>query len=78
MKQRIKLAQAVFSNAPVLLLDEPCTNFDEAGYEIYYNLIEHYCKNRLVIISSNNEKEYNFCNKHLYLPDYKKAAPATF
>ena len=26
MKQRIKLAQAIFSDVPVLFLDEPCTN----------------------------------------------------
>src|SRR5687768_6293350 len=32
MKQRVKLAQAFFSDAPILLLDEPCTNLDEAGY----------------------------------------------
>src|SRR5437763_1306546 len=35
MKQRIKLAQAVFSDAPLLLLDEPCTNLDVSGYELY-------------------------------------------
>ncbi|HEV7621644.1 MAG TPA: ATP-binding cassette domain-containing protein, partial [Flavisolibacter sp.] len=26
MKQRVKLAQAIFSNTAVILLDEPCTN----------------------------------------------------
>ncbi|MCE3283021.1 MAG: ATP-binding cassette protein, partial [Chitinophagaceae bacterium] len=30
MKQRIKLAQAVFSDVPVLFLDEPGTNLDKA------------------------------------------------
>jgi len=25
MKQRVKLAQAIFSDTPALLLDEPCT-----------------------------------------------------
>ena len=39
MKQRVKLAQAIFSDTPVLLLDEPCTNFDEEGYELYHRLI---------------------------------------
>src|SRR4029078_746625 len=28
MKQRVKLAQAVFSDTPIVLLDEPCTNLD--------------------------------------------------
>ncbi|MGI8637500.1 MAG: ABC transporter ATP-binding protein, partial [Segetibacter sp.] len=35
MKQRIKLAQAVFSDVPLMLLDEPCTNLDVAGFELY-------------------------------------------
>ncbi|MEP6513438.1 MAG: ABC transporter ATP-binding protein [Parafilimonas sp.] len=72
MKQRLNLAQAVFSDVPVLLLDEPCTNFDEAGYKLYYRLIDVYCKNRLVIISSNDEREYTFCEERLHIPDYKK------
>ncbi len=31
MKQRIKIAQAIFSDTPILLLDEPCTNLDTPG-----------------------------------------------
>ena len=31
MKQRVKLAQAIFSDTPFLLLDEPCTNLDTYG-----------------------------------------------
>ena len=29
MKQRVKLAQAIFSDVPAVLLDEPTTNLDE-------------------------------------------------
>jgi ABC-type multidrug transport system ATPase subunit len=71
MKQRIKLAQAVFSNTPVLLLDEPCTNLDEAGYELYYKLIKDYCTNRLVIVSSNDEKEFGFCKEKINILQFK-------
>jgi ABC-type multidrug transport system ATPase subunit len=71
MKQRIKLAQAIFSDAPVLLLDEPCTNFDAAGYELYHHLLKNYCENKLVIVSSNDINEYDFCKKRLNVPDYK-------
>jgi ABC-type multidrug transport system ATPase subunit len=71
MKQRMKLAQAVFSNVPVLLLDEPCTNLDEAGYELYYNLIRNYGRNRLIIVCSNEEKELAFCEKRLDILSYK-------
>jgi ABC-type multidrug transport system ATPase subunit len=71
MKQRVKLAQAIFSDTDVILLDEPCTNLDAEGYELFYFLINSYCKNRLVIVSSNDEAEYNFCNKIVSMLDLK-------
>ena len=71
MKQRVKLAQAIFSDTAAVLLDEPCTNFDKAGYELYYQLINDYCKKRMVIVSSNDEMEYKFCDTRLNMPDYK-------
>lgn len=72
MKQRVKLAQAIFSNTPVVLLDEPLTNLDEEGVSLYNNLIENYCKNRMLIISSNDKKEYSFCEQIIDLMQYKK------
>src|ERR1700744_93829 len=39
MKQRVKLAQAICSDTSLLLLDEPCTNFAQAGYDLYHRLI---------------------------------------
>lgn len=61
MKQRVKLAQAILSATDILLLDEPCTNLDMAGIELYHSLIEQYGKQRLIIVSSNDEVEYRFC-----------------
>lgn len=71
MKQRIKLAQAIFSDVPVLLLDEPCTNLDTSGYQLYHQLIEGYCTNKLIIVSSNDEHEMDFCTERLNIIDYK-------
>ena len=65
MKQRIKLAQAFFSDTSVLLLDEPCTNLDEKGIALYTHLISTHCRNRLVIISSNDKSEYASCSKEI-------------
>lgn len=62
MKQRLKLAQAFFSDTNILLLDEPCSNLDQEGILLYHNLIREYTKNRLLIICSNEEQEYSFCN----------------
>ena len=71
MKQRVKLAQAIFSDVPVVLLDEPCTNFDEAGVALYKQLINDYCKKRMVIVSSNDHHEYEFCSTKLNITDWK-------
>jgi ABC-type multidrug transport system ATPase subunit len=71
MKQRVKLAQAIFSDTAVVLLDEPCTNLDAAGIELYHSLINSYCKERLVIVSSNDEEEYKFCKEKISINNYK-------
>ena len=72
MRQRVKLAQCIFSRTPVVLLDEPCTNLDTAGIDLYHQLINEYCKKRLVIVSSNDEVDYRFCNQRININDYKK------
>jgi ABC-type multidrug transport system ATPase subunit len=72
MKQRVKLAQAIFSDTPFLLLDEPCTNLDTTGVELYHRLIDEYCNDRLVIVSSNDEVEYRFCGERINIADHKK------
>ena len=72
MKQRVKLAQAIFSDTPIVLLDEPITNLDEEGVSLYHNLVEKYCQNRLLIISSNDKKEYAFCDQIIDIRNFKK------
>ncbi|MBX3240295.1 MAG: ATP-binding cassette domain-containing protein [Chitinophagaceae bacterium] len=71
MKQRVKLAQAIFSDVPVLLLDEPCTNLDAEGIQLYHHLIDRFCQNRLIIVSSNDETEYRFCTEKINMKDFK-------
>jgi ABC-type multidrug transport system ATPase subunit len=71
MKQRVKLAQCIFSNTPILLLDEPCTNLDAEGIAMYHGLIEQFAKDRLVVVSSNDEVEYGFCKEKISITSYK-------
>lgn len=73
MKQRLKLAQAFFSNTPVLLLDEPTTNLDADGIALYHSLISNYTKDKLVIVSSNVKQEYDFCEEVIEIGNYKSA-----
>ena len=71
MKQRVKLALAVCSDTPVLLLDEPATNLDVQGVEWYKNLIQEFAADRLVVIASNDPHDAEFCPVHLNVLDYK-------
>lgn len=67
MKQRIKLAQAFFSDTPILLLDEPCTNLDQQGIALYEELLSQHGKKRILIISSNDKTEYKGCTQVIQL-----------
>ncbi|MCB9054595.1 MAG: ATP-binding cassette domain-containing protein [Chitinophagales bacterium] len=71
MKQRVKLAQCIFSDTPIILLDEPCTNLDAEGITLYQSLIDTYCKEKLVIVSSNDEIEYGFCENIINMSNHK-------
>ena len=71
MKQRVRLAQALFSDTSVVLLDEPCTNLDQDGIALYRELIRQYTGGRLVVVSSNDTQEYDFCEERINILDWK-------
>jgi ABC-type multidrug transport system ATPase subunit len=72
MKQRLKLALAIFDQAPILLLDEPCSNLDKEGIQTYQTLIQNYALHKLIIVASNDTQEYHFCDQQLALTDFKQ------
>ena len=71
MKQRVKLAQAVLSNAPVLLLDEPTSNLDTKGVAMYHQWMQDFTGGRLLVIASNDESEIGICTHRISMADYK-------
>jgi ABC-type multidrug transport system ATPase subunit len=71
MKQRVKLALAVCSDTPILLLDEPTANLDKQGVAWYLELVDRFAANRLLIVCSNQEHEYQFCDEFIQVMDYK-------
>lgn len=64
MKQRIKLCLSIFGNEPLSILDEPLTNLDSKGIDLYNHLIEEMKHEKCFIIASNREDEYHFCENH--------------
>lgn len=71
MKQRVKLAQAIFCHAGIVLLDEPTSNLDKQGIDLYHRMVAQFCTDRLVIVSSNDPVEYSFCQTVLEVAQWK-------
>jgi ABC-type multidrug transport system ATPase subunit len=71
MKQRAKLAMSLLTKSSLILLDEPTTNLDKQGMDWYVSLVERYAGDRTLIIASNEERDYSFCDKSLDILDYK-------
>jgi len=76
MKQRVKLALTMCSDTPIVLLDEPTANLDKQGTQWYLALIERFASERLLIVCSNQEHEYQFCDHQLQVMDYKDFSSA--
>lgn len=72
MKQRLNLALAIFDQAPILLLDEPCSNLDQEGIQTYHQLMQAYAMHKLIIVASNDPQEYKFCSQQVSLSEFKK------
>ncbi len=74
MRQRLKLAQSVLSDTSILLLDEPCTNLDEKGVDLYRELLGRYSRGRIVVIASNDAREFEDSDEVFRMEDWKTYA----
>lgn len=67
MKQRVQLALATLSKSPLLLLDEPTSYLDAENKAWFYQLLADHIDGKTVIISSNDEEDFQLCSDVLYL-----------
>ncbi|WP_291724147.1 ATP-binding cassette domain-containing protein [Bernardetia sp.] len=72
MKQKLKLALALYSEAKVVFLDEPTSNLDKQNSEWYLKEIDAVIDKKVLIIASNQESEYHFCSQII---DIQKLKP---
>lgn len=73
MQQRLKLALAICSETSLLLLDEPTITLDRKAVAWYVDLLKDYAygANRLTIIASNVEEDFQGCTERFHVLDYK-------
>ena len=58
MLQRVKVGTALFTQAPLLILDEPTSNMDEKNAERMLQLIREFSEGRILVLASNMKREF--------------------
>jgi ABC-type multidrug transport system ATPase subunit len=75
MKQRLKLALAILSDTPLLLLDEPASNLDADAVAWYRALLAQHVAGRTVLVASNRQAaEHELCTASIEVEQYKSLA----
>lgn len=71
MLQRLKLSLAFFFESDVIFLDEPTMNLDLKNVNWYEDQISALKEGQSIIIASNQEREYTFCDELINIEDFK-------
>ena len=72
MKQRLKLALAILSDTPLLLLDEPASNLDAQAISWYRELLGKHVEGRTLLVASNRQAvEHDLCTAALEMEAFK-------
>lgn len=72
MKQRLKLALAILSDTPLLLLDEPSSNLDAEAIDWFRALLREHVDGRTLVIASNRQlAEHDLCTERIEIADHK-------
>lgn len=70
MKQRLKLALAILTDAPLLLLDEPASNLDAEATAWFRALLREHLDGRTLVVASNRQEvEHDLCSERIELGD---------
>jgi heme exporter protein A len=67
MRQRLKYAQALLHRPPLLFLDEPTANLDEAGSSIVADIIAEQKMRGVLVLATNEPEEVAFGDEVLHL-----------
>jgi len=72
MEQRVRVACALLSDPPVLLLDEPTATLDVKGHDMVRQVIdEAMAAGKVVIVATNEPDEAAACQNHIHVEDFR-------
>ncbi|MEP7268026.1 MAG: ABC transporter ATP-binding protein [Saprospiraceae bacterium] len=67
MKQRARLALALYTPGEILFLDEPTSNLDEEAKAWFFHHLDTQRKNKIVFVASNETEDFRFCDEMIRL-----------
>lgn len=67
LRARLQLAVALLHAPPVLLLDEPSANLDEAGRALLRRLLDEQRRRGVTLVATNDEREAALCDERIAL-----------
>ena len=65
LRARLQLAVATLHQPPILLLDEPSANLDEAGRTLLKRVLEEQQKRGLALVATNDTRDLELCDEHI-------------
>ncbi len=76
-RQRLSLARAFISDAPIMLLDEPTSALDNESESLVYDAITKLMENRTVFIIAHRLNTIKNCDRILYIQEGKVVESGT-
>ena len=71
MIQRLKFLIMIAVNSDVWILDEPCSNLDQIGKNIFLHEIKNSAQNgKLILMATNDKDEENIADEIIHLPNH--------
>jgi subfamily B ATP-binding cassette protein MsbA len=70
-RQRISIARAFISQAPIIIMDEPTSALDNESQEFIYKSIQKLMQSRTIIIIAHRLSTIKNCDQIIYLEDGK-------
>lgn len=76
LRQRLRLATAILADPPVLLLDEPGSHLDEAGFATLTAILARRRTTARVMVATNDPREWSLADERVALDPHDRRDPA--